>query len=1104
MRVSMLGSFEIRDGSGRPVALGGRRVAMLLARLALSPGTLVPTGTLIDDLWEDDPPGDGSGALHRLVSRARQSLRRHGVEDLTVVSRSGGYELTADPDQVDTHRFEHLAALGRRQLRAGSPTEAGGTLAECLDLWRGAPLMDFAANDFASRAARRLEELHINAAEDNAEAELALGHAARTILELRTLCDAHPLRERPVGLLIRALCATDRQAEALLAYERLRTALDETLGVVPSASLRELHTDVLRGRVGPAGRDTGVPAERGTAPGAATATGPASPPQPQPRPQPGLPSRLTRFVGREAESERLTAAFGTSRLATLYGPGGAGKTRLATEFAARSQETSLGFHGFVELAPVGNGQDLAEYVTAALGLNGPRRPDHSPAGHSAFHQLADALSSRPGLLVLDNCEHLIAQTARFAGQLLARCRELRILATSREPLVITGEVLCRVGPLELPGSPEEAERSTAVQLFCDRARLVRPDFALHADNTAQVVEICRQLDGLPLAIELAAARLRSMSVEQVAGRLDDRFRLLADGSRSSSARHRTLRAMMDWSWDLLSGPERTLARRMSAVPGTMSAETAVAVCADPDVPEDEILYLLSALTDKSLVQVRESPRGAIRYGMPETARAYCRERLLEAGEADRTEAACARHFLDLVERAAAGLRGTDQPECIARLDAEHDNALSALRRAVERDDVEASVRFGLALCWYWVMRGRYTEAAGWLAELLRFGDRIPEQAAALFSAVRLVLPAPVGEDRQAALREAAERARACHAMEVYPLLALIEPKCRQMTGGYEGLVEAAERAVRHDDPWARATGVAALGFAAEAAGDAAVAEEHLGAALDLFRELGDRWSTGQLTMMLSKFRSLRGDNDAALACLREARDAVQQVGSAEDLVQILLRLGTEQIRAGDLDAAGAAFREALHMVRYPMPEYEVLVTTGLGELAVARGRPDAAREHFAQAVAKLGDAVFDQEFLRIEILRGLGALALAEGDVEQARAAVRDVLRTAAPFNDLSVPAPAAELCAATELREGDAEASARLLGAATSLRGRRDDGSPLVRELLRELTGLLGQEEFERHYGTGTSLTQKDALALLHGMLGEDMSGRSHGDVGDGDVRAE
>ena len=1080
----MLGSFEIRDGNGRPIALGGRRVAMLVARLALSPGSLVPAGTLIDDLWEDDPPGDGSGALHRLVSRARQSLRRHDVNDLTVISRSGGYELTADPGQVDTHRFEDLAALGRRQLRAGSPAEAADALAECLDLWRGAPLMDFAANDFASRAARRLEEVRLNAAEDRADVRIRLGQAARTVLELRALCDAHPLRERTAGLLIRALCETDRQAEALIAYERIRTALDDTLGVLPSASLRELHTDVLRGRVGPADRT--VPAEPAEpaepAPAAETASS-----RPAPPPHPGLPSRLTRFVGREAESERLAAAFGASRLATLYGPGGAGKTRLATEFAARSGEGALELLGFVELAPVSSGQDLEAYVSAALGLNGSRRPHHSPAGHSPFDQLADALSCRPGLLVLDNCEHLIAETARFAGQLLARCRELRILATSREPLVITGEVLCRVGPLELPGSPEEAADSTAVQLFCDRARLVRPGFALHADNIAHVVEICRQLDGLPLAIELAAARLRSMSVEQISGRLDDRFRLLGDGSRSSSARHRTLRAMMDWSWDLLSDSERILARRMSAVTGTMSAETAVAVCSDPEVPEDEILYLLSALADKSLVQVRENPCGAIRYGMPETARAYCRERLVEAGEAERTEAACARHFLDLVETSAAGLRGPEQPECIARLDAEHDNALSALRRAVERDDVDASVRLGLALCWYWVMRGRYTEASRWLEELLRFGDRIPEPAAALFSAVRLVLPAPVDEDRQAALRAAAERARDCGAMELYPLMALIEPKCRQMTGGFGELGEAAERAVRHEDPWARATGVAALGFAAEAAGDAAVAEEHLGAALELFRELGDRWSTGQLTMMLSKFRSLGGDNDAALACLREAQDAVRQVGSAEDLVQILLRLGMEQIRAGDLGAAEAGFREALHIVRYPMPEYEVLATTGLGELAVARGRPDAARELFGRALAKLGDAVFDQEFLRIEILRGLGSLELAEGDVERARDAVRDVLRTAAPFSDLSVLAPAAELYAATELRERNAGESARLLGAATSLRGRRDEGSPMVRGLLRELTGLLGPEGFERHYTAGASLTQKEAFALLHTGLGDD-----------------
>ncbi|GAA2475338.1 BTAD domain-containing putative transcriptional regulator [Streptomyces thermolineatus] len=1112
MCLYLLGPLELRDRGGRSVPVGGRRVAMLLARLALSPSEVVPVGTLIDDLWEDEPPAAGGlNALQRLVSRARRTLHEFGGDEAgrALASGLGGYALNVPVQDVDVHRFEHLAAAGRRLLQRRSPEPAAQVLREALGLWRGAPLAEFAGTGFAARAATRLEEIRLSAVEDRAEAELELGRAGEVLAELHALSDAHPLRERLAGLTMRALDASGRQAEALAAYERIRSALAEELGTVPSPHLRRIHTEVLRGN---AGRPFGA-ADRGgsgapgplpgplpglpQAPGAPAA--PAHPGAPARAVPPAHPARpvtgappgpLTRFIGRERELDQLAGNLRESRLVTLFGPGGVGKTRLATEFAARAASGTADPVCVVELAQLSAGQDVTEAVAAAFGLHDTPLLGQPVLGRSRFDRLVASLSARRVLLVLDNCEHLVADAARLAGRLLESCPGLRLLATSREPLAVTGEVLQRVGPLQLPPSLEDAGRSTAVQLFCDRASLVQPDFALTPANTAAVVEICQQLDGLPLAIEMAAARLRSMPLQQVTARLDDRFRLLTGGSRAAGARHRTLRAMMDWSWELLTGAEQALARRLSVVGNGACLETAVAVGADPGgarAPDagpapDDVVYVLSSLVDKSLVQVRETASGEPRYRMPETTRAYCRDRLAEAGGTERAEAACTAHFLELAERAAEELRGPGQPRWIARLDTEHDNVLQALRRCVERRDVETAVRFGLALSWYWVMRGRYAEANTWLDELLALGDRVPEQAAAVFTAVRLVLPAPVDEDRFRGIRDAARRARDCDAMARHPLLALIEPKCWLLVGEHEQLGASARRACGHPDPWARATGRAALGFAAEAAGDVAGAERSLREALESFRGLGDQWSTSQLTGMLSRFHSLRGNSAEAIALLHEAQGAIEQVGSADDLSQIMIRLGVEQMRAGDHDAAEVSFRDALRGPHCPMPEYRVMVAAGLGELAVLRRQPSIARDRFAKAFRLLDEAVFDRDYLRLEVLCRLGSLELAEGDLKAARLAAMEALGLTVRRNDLSMQAAVAELLASVVLEEGRTEASARLLGVAAALRGTRDRGNPRVRALTRTLTERLGAEGFRREYGEGRRTRQEEGLLLMVG----------------------
>ncbi|MCP9975672.1 ATP-binding protein [Streptomyces somaliensis] len=1005
-----------------------------------------------------------------------------------MVSGPGGYTLAVDPADVDAHRFERLAAEGRRLLRTGTPEQAASVLREALSLWRGPVLPEFADVGFAGRAAARLEELRLAAVEDHVEVRLEPGRAPDLLSELYDLTTAHPLRERATGLLMRALQLSGSPAEALSAYERLRAALADELGAVPSAELRRLHSEALTdgARRVPAGAPGGPAGARPRSGGPGAAPAPPSG-SPAPAGKPGLPSPITRFVGRAGELQRVTASLRGSRLVTLYGPGGVGKTRLATEFASRADSDTADLVRLVELAGLRAGDDLPDTVARALGLPGAPLLEQPQSGRSRFDQLTAFLSTRRVLLVLDNCEHLITEVSRFASELLAACPRLLLLATSREPLMITGEAMCRVDPLRLPSSEAEAEHSTAVQLFCDRAALVRPGFALTPANAAQVVEICRKLDGLPLAIELAAARLRSMSLQQITERLDDRFRLLAAGNRTTAARHRTLRATMDWSWALLTEPERALARRLSAAGNGVTQDAAVAVGAGAGLTEEDVPYVLSSLVDRSLLHLWETGDGEMRYRMHETTRAYCGERLAEAGERESAEAACTRYFLELAEHAAEQLRGAGQPSWITRLDADHDNVLLALRRAVDGGDADTAVRLGLALSWYWVMRGRYTEANSRCAELLRFGARVPERAAALFTTLRLLLPAPAGRDpdggdRDRGVAEAARRARDCDAMSEHPLLALLEPKCWQLAGEHEEMERSARRACAHPDAWARASGRAALGFAAETAGDVGAGERHLRAALESFRELGDQWSTGQLTSMLSRFTSLRGDTGGTLALLHEAHTAIEAVGSADDIARIRVRLGFEQLRSGEYNAAEVSFRHVLRGPRRTMPEYEVLVAAGLAELATRRGQPSIASTRLERALRLLDGTLIDKEYLHIEVLRRTAALELSQeaGDVAAARSAAAEALRLALPLNDMWVLATVAELLAAVTLHEGGPERAARLLGTATALRGLADLGSPEVRALDEELTARLGAAEFRRVRAEGEHLSREAAVRAL------------------------
>ncbi|GAB4587823.1 BTAD domain-containing putative transcriptional regulator [Nocardia sp. IFM 10818] len=611
---------------------------MLAARLALENGGAVPVGALIDGLWGEDAPAEAAGALQALVSRLRKALRGAG----TVEFGAGGYRL---PEvRLDAQRFEDLVRQGRTDLAAGRAEAAASLLREALSLWRGEALGDVAEAPFVRAVAARLDDLRAAAMADRFDAELRIGRYADILGELETAAAENQLSERLAALRMRALTAAGRQSDALAVYEEMRARLDDELGIDPSAELRETHLALLRGEL-----ETPVA-----------------------RREPAvhrLPARLTSFVGRDTELERLGRLLTDSRLVTIVGPGGAGKTRLSLE--AMDRYTS-GPVFFVPLAEVGAPDQLADAVAGAL----DDRSDERRADQTA--RLAELLNVGAAVLVLDNCEHLIEAAAELAAHLLDRLPHLRILATSREPLAITGETLWHLDPLAIPaGTPEPgaAQQFSAIQLFIDRATSVRPDFTLDDRTVAPVVEICRQLDGIPLALELAAAKLRSMTVDQIARRLDDRFRLLTSGSRTALPRQRTLLALVEWSWDLLEDPERTLARRLSLFPGGATVEALEAICSTPDLPADDIVYTLDTLVEKSIVtrSADDNPR----YRMLETVRAYAADQLTRSG--DNLTTRFTTHFLTVAEESEPLLRTGEQLHAIAVFDAEHANMAAALR-----------------------------------------------------------------------------------------------------------------------------------------------------------------------------------------------------------------------------------------------------------------------------------------------------------------------------------------------------------------------------------------------------------------------------------------
>ncbi|GIF21679.1 putative ATPase/DNA-binding SARP family transcriptional activator [Actinoplanes tereljensis] len=1045
LRITLLGTFEVRRGE-TVVPVVGARLRGLLTRLALAGGRPVDPGTLVDALWPEDRPAEPANALQSLVSRLRRILGGH-IE--------GGYRLAVTDDDVDALRFERLAAAGRDRLRTGDPRAAAELLGEAHALWASPAAVAAVAPAVAVRLTRAAAETTA----DLAAAELALGLATAAEARLTGLLAEHPLNERVAALLIDALTAQGRQAEALACYEQAREAIADALGTDPGAALRERHQQLLHqpevpemSRSGPE-PDLGAPAPS------------------------NLPASLTSFIGRDDDLARIDTLLAGGRLVTVLGPGGAGKTRIALEAGRRHRHEYRDGTWLVDLASVTEPAKVGAALLAATGLRAVAFFEgKGPVPADELEALTEQLGGREVLLVVDNCEHLIDAVAQLIAALLPHCPGLRVLATSREPLAVDGEALVPLGPLTLPDPADDvvtARRTASVRLFTDRAAAVRPGFDVNETSLADIVRVVRGLDGMPLALELAAARLRTMSLAELAAGLSDRFRLLTTGSRTALPRHRTLRAVIAWSWDLLGDDERTLADRVAVLPGGVTEASARAVC--PEI--SGIADLLAALVDKSLLQLAPEPG---RYRMLETLREYGIERLAGQSALEPAREHAARYLAEVVARHDPELRGPGQLVSLRAIHAEYDNILAALRHLCDSGDSASAVTLTLNLSWYWQMLGRHADASYWLGEALAVPaepglDRDCAQAILLLSEIndRSAMLTEAAGDSKSELRALADR------LLTYPEVPGLAGALVAVTLFFVEETEQALTIMRRfaDGPDVWLAGLARMFQAqfAENAGDLETVRTEIPLALDCFRRAGDRWGQATALPMRALLRQYDGDLDGAQADLREARTLAREFGSLSlsDEVFIDLRWIDLSTRSGDADAAIAMIDDVRERVqRLGSAELVILIDALAAGLWVRLGDLDQARELVERAEAGMGTELtfaVDHGLALVGAVRA--SLAIETGDGPAAEAALARAYAAGLETKDMPILAVVAVTAAALAYFYERYHEAAVILGAAARLRGTHDRTDPETRRLSRRLVGPLGEEGFAEAYEIGWKL---------------------------------
>jgi len=1110
LRIWLLGGFRVRAGSREidPAAWRLRKAKSLVKLLALTSGHRLHREQVMETLWPHLDPAAASNNLRKVLHIVRRTLEPGAAgesgrycrvqDDVISLAATGGA-------WVDVDAF--AAAAGEARRRGDAPAYQAA-----LDLYAGDLLPEDRYEEWSTNRRDALHQESLSLLADLAAIHESEHNEARAIEMLQALIVRDPGREEAHRSLMRLYALSGQRQQALRQYQLLKESLSREFEAEPDEASRRLYEDVQAGRFSQAesaGRKRARPRPDFRATG-----------------RTNVPLPLTSFVGRVRELAELRTTIVDSRQLTLTGAGGVGKTRLALEVAARVLQDFPDGVWVADLSVLANASLVPQAVAAVVNVR-------EEAGRSLSAVLSEYFLAKHALLVLDNCEHVAGACAQLAEHLLRRCADLHVLATSREVLGMQGELVHRVASLSVPDARRpcpvaELGQFEAVRLFVDRAGLSQPGFGLTDENAPLVGRICVHLDGIPLAIELAAARLNALPVNAIAARLDSRFRLLTGGTRTALSRHQTLRAAMEWSYDLLAEPERALLRALSVCAGGFSLDAAQAIGATDHADEMDVLELLGRLVDKSMVQL-EKPAASARYRLLETVRDFVREKLVEAGEADAARRRHAAFFLGLVRRAEPELRGPRQASWLDRLEADHDNLRAALEWSLSQERDETGLCLATALSGYWHGRGYLSEGREWLERAQRHGDERPAAFAnVLVAAARLAfaqddferavtlleraVPLARSQDPEALMLSLAwlghalwhrdDRTRAIAlCMESHAL-------CRSAEAGWTAavtLAEIATVALHEGDPeraiplleeslglYRKAgdsAGIAQclhqLGVQATNQGEYAKAASLMQEALELQRHLGRKPAVAASLLRLGRIALLRGQYREAIALLEAGTALADELGKTWDAPYRKASLGLAVLATGDVARAAALFEESLAVREAAGYRGSGSYRAGSADALLGLGIVARYREEYPQGRRLLEDSL--QSFRAAGDTEGaatalyqLGLVAHTENDLERAAGALRESLTVRQARGDRLGVADCVEAMAAVVQRRGALERSAQLVGLAASLREEVAAPRWAIDQVRydRELAALratLGEETFAASYAAGVALTFAD-----------------------------
>lgn len=1031
LQMRILGPLEVTDGD-RGLEVGGSRQRALLARLAVAANRVVTVDRLLEDLWGAEAAAGAKQALQAQVSRLRRALG-----DGRLTARAGGYVLRLEPHELDATVFETLLSQARARSAGGDVDGAMRSWTYAEGLWRGPALEEFADYAFAQAEAARLEELRLGALEARLEVELDRGHHAEVVAELDGLVGAHPYRERLWSHLMLALYRCGRQADALGAFQRVRRILGEELGIGPGPGLVELEGKILLQKpelawVPSLGRDEGD--YRIAA-----------------RPRAELPIARSTFIGRDDELVELQDLVRESRLVTVVGPGGIGKTRLVIE-AARGLAAEFGEVRLVELAALVEPALVAHEVARVCDV----REEHDG---DPLETIVAALRTRHLLLILDNCEHLVDAAALVVDAILRGTHRTTVLATSREPLRIDGERIRRIPALSVPPAdgdvtPQELLRCGSARLFVSRATDAVADFAVTEGNAGAVAGICRRLDGIPLAIELAAARIGSVTPAELLARLDDRFRVLRGGSRAAARRHQTLLGAIEWSYDLCSTAEQILFRRLSVFAGGFTVAAVEAVCSDAALPSIDVLDVLSALVDRSLAGI-ELTGSEARYELLETLRAFASDRLLETPEATALRDRHLAFYSDLAARGDLGLHRAGGPAAMRSgqrdwldvLELEHDNLRAALAHALASG---RAISLVATLGMFWELRNHVGEGQSWLAR---------------------ALAEPGGDD--------AERVRAMNSLGVL-----------HMRGGdnrraHELFEQALAAAAQLGDEELLAGALTNLAGLAGLRADLPRAHQLNEEALVKWRALGSDYGTAWTLGALSWVASAQSRFERARALQAESLAIRRPLGDAQGIAWSLASFGRVALAEGSYDEARRYLEESLELCRTLDYRSDMLVALiHFGELERVSGNHARARAVLEKGVAIAREA--SRRHLLLWALLHLAGVAQDLGNVDEANRVLAEAVPLAVTLENKLAVVEALELHARAAAGRSCHARAASLIGAAGAIRDAIEAPVPPYRRpgfqrMQEELLGRLGESPF-------AAATQRGLAAARRALEGDDL----------------